>query len=51
MKIMHIIYTLVSNALKYTIRGSISLDCTIEYSELEALITITDADTGAGMNS
>jgi len=29
MKIMHIVYTLVSNALKYTIKGSVVADCTI----------------------
>jgi len=29
MKIMHIVYTLVSNALKYTIKGSVVVDCTV----------------------
>ena len=48
--LMHVIYTLLMNAFKYTISGSISLSMKlVDESKHKLLITVSD--TGAGMDA
>ncbi len=49
LRLRQILYNLLSNALKFTIKGSISIDCNIIKQESQAILEVNVKDTGIGI--
>ena len=49
-KLMHVIYTILSNSFKYTSKGRVTFTLTAEYEENKAILHFIIKDTGSGMN-
>ncbi len=51
LRLRQILYNLLSNALKFTIKGSISIGCTIIKEKSQATLEVNVSDTGIGIPS